>query len=550
MEAINNEALIACVEARPALWWQVKHKRHKNTHMTRCSWIVMPSAAQQASEAHEAGRSHKRRWLEQIGFLLYPTGLTPVCYELQPSSRAASIGDKYLLMHPVSVDESYRPFHDGAGVTSTDNLGSPMTTLWSGPIKQDAYGTAGGGHGSIAKMQPSNPFLLILQVGFLLFPTGLTPVCYELQPSSRAPSIGDKYLLMHPVSVDESYRPFHDGAGVTSTDNLGSPMTTLWSGPIKQDAYGTAGSGHGSIAKMQPSNPFLFILQVSRRYDKSFRSNDVCLILLPCPRSLRESFCKLFVFLRMLLLLGGDVDLNPGPTLDGIAEQLKLIARDIQEIKKEKSITNTRLIAIDKKLEKIAGIEKQISENNKRIFTLEKNLMAMEKKIEDLENRSRRSNLVIYGVEEQQKESTDMLLEFVEKKILDGILQIKTKGIERIHRLGKKKQTDTSRPRPVILKLLDCRDKVSILKHCTKLKGSGFYISKDFSRSTREIRKKLWDRTKEYRRRQERVSLVYDKVRVNGQLFAWDSDHEDLVAVQKNEEKDALQKRVTRSRQK
>ncbi|XP_070394170.1 uncharacterized protein [Dermacentor albipictus] len=111
-------------------------------------------------------------------------------------------------------------------------------------------------------MQPSNPFLFILQIGFLLFPTGLTPACYELQASSRAAFIGDKYLLMHPVSLDESYRPFHDGAGVTSTDKLGSPMTTAWSDPIKQDAYGTAGSGHGSIAKMQPSNPFLVILQV------------------------------------------------------------------------------------------------------------------------------------------------------------------------------------------------------------------------------------------------------------------------------------------------
>ncbi|KAH7964998.1 hypothetical protein HPB49_002763 [Dermacentor silvarum] len=49
MEGINNEALIACVEARPALW-QAKHKHHKNKHMTRCLWtevarIVMPDAA-------------------------------------------------------------------------------------------------------------------------------------------------------------------------------------------------------------------------------------------------------------------------------------------------------------------------------------------------------------------------------------------------------------------------------------------------------------------------------------------------------------------------
>lgn len=240
--------------------------------------------------------------------------------------------------------------------------------------------------------------------------------------------------------------------------------------------------------------------------------------------------------------------MNPGPTLDAIAEQLKQIAGDIQDIKKEKSVTNTRLNAIDKKLEKITGIEKQITEYNKRISDLEKNLMAMQLKVDDLENRSRRSNLVIYGAEEQQNESPDMLVELVEKKILEGVLEIKTKGIEIIHRLGKQKPTGTSRPRPIILRLLDHRDKVSILRHCSKLKGSGFFISEDFSRHTRDIRKKLWDRTKEHRDRKERVSLVHDKVRINGELFAWDSERQDIIAVQKNEV--AIEKRVTRSRQK
>ncbi|XP_075725342.1 uncharacterized protein LOC142767489 [Rhipicephalus microplus] len=359
---------------------------------------------------------------------------------------------------------------------------------------------------------------------------------------------GDMDLLINPASTDERYRSFNDGAGVTSSEPLGSPMTSPCNDPLKDSAYGTIGSGHGGVVKMQPSNPFLFIPQVSRRYDKSFRSNDVCLILLPCPRSLREAFCKLIVSLRWLLLLSGDVELNPGPALDAIAEQLKQIAGDIQDIKKEKSATNTRLDAIDKKLEKITGLEKQVTECNKRISNLEKNLKAMQMKVDDLENRSRRSNLVIYGAEEQQNESPDMLVELVEKKILDGVLQIKTKGIEIIHRLGKKKPVGISRPRPIILRLLDHRDKVSILRQCSKLKGSGFSISEDFSRNTRDIRKKLWDRTKEHRDRQERVSLVRDKVRINGQLFAWDSEREDIYAVKKNEV--GIEKRVTRSRQK
>lgn len=62
------------------------------------------------------------------------------------------------------------------------------------------------------------------------------------------------------------------------------------------------------------------------------------------------------------MLLGGDVEENPGPDLETLAKQLNDIAVDILEIKNAKALTNQRLSAIDKKLEKISCFEKQVSD--------------------------------------------------------------------------------------------------------------------------------------------------------------------------------------------
>lgn len=251
---------------------------------------------------------------------------------------------------------------------------------------------------------------------------------------------------------------------------------------------------------IRTSNPIMFFVQVSKRYGKCHRSNNVCLFLLPCPWSMCEMLTNVTDSLRYLLLLSGDVETNPGPTEGDWSKQLKAIADDIKEIKKEKSVTNQKLTAIDKKLEKISGLEKQVSDCVKRIVELENNIKGMNRKIEELENRSRRSNLIVYGVEEQQNESFQELHNLVSKEIFEDILDVKSAGIERIHRLGRTREGDPKN-RPIILKLLDYRDKVKILQSCSKLKGSGYSISEDYSFGVRETRRKLWKITKENRDR-------------------------------------------------
>lgn len=113
-------------------------------------------------------------------------------------------------------------------------------------------------------------------------------------------------------------------------------------------------------------------------------------------------------------------------------------------------------------------------------------------------------------------------------------LGVTVSGIERIHRLGTKKN---EKARPVILKLLDFRDKVKILKNCPKLKGSNISVSEDFSARIRNVRKKLWDSCKPNRDRQEKIKLIFDKIKVNDQLFIWDDEVGDKVPLSKPRQK-------------
>ena len=50
-----------------------------------------------------------------------------------------------------------------------------------------------------------------------------------------------------------------------------------------------------------------------------------------------------------------------------------------------------------------------------------------------------------------------------------------------------------------------------ILKKARKLKDTGYYINKDCSKETVDIRKESWKKVKELRKNGEYAILVYDK---------------------------------------
>nr|XP_054922257.1 uncharacterized protein LOC129382405 [Dermacentor andersoni] len=278
-------------------------------------------------------------------------------------------------------------------------------------------------------MPPNNPLLFCIQTLLFLL----------LQPTAPtgAPSTADAQQIWL-LDIDGATREstinllaskiIGGGAGTASAlppEVLTAPPASTLLPGIKLACNASLGSGHGSSVRMPPNNPLLFCIQ--------------------CPRLLCDLVGDSCAPMRFLLLLGGDVESNPGPILEELAAQLKLIAG---EIKNGRAETNENLNALDKKLEKIASLETKVTDCVNRIAELECSVEIMAKKLDALKNRSRRSNLIVYGVEERDNESTQVLETTVVKEIFEDVLGVTISGVERIHRLENTAASDVGKRGP------------------------------------------------------------------------------------------------------
>ncbi|XP_077544496.1 uncharacterized protein LOC144156367 [Haemaphysalis longicornis] len=275
-------------------------------------------------------------------------------------------------------------------------------------------------------------------------------------------------------------------------------------------------SGHaGWPPATAMTNPLLFFVQVSRTHS-TIKTSDRCFIQLACPHSLSALCLYVKEFVVSLLLLSGDVESNPGPTVEELLEQLLEGQKNVEK----------RLDAIDLKLKLVESCVSEVKEFGGKLSALEKTVQRLEKQIVDLEDRGRRNNLLVFGVPEKEEETAESLMKEVVDDIFQAKLNVKVSSVERIHRIGRKQP---EKSRPIILRLIDHREKLSVLKNCFNLKGSDISISEDFSPATREIRRHLWKSTADARNSGAKVQLYYDKIKVDKTMFAWDSNQKKMV---------------------
>uniref|UniRef100_L7LVY0 Tick transposon n=1 Tax=Rhipicephalus pulchellus TaxID=72859 RepID=L7LVY0_RHIPC len=349
---------------------------------------------------------------------------------------------------------------------------------------------------------------------------------------------------------------FNTPTGVTSTDK-----------DIKAPPKLHRFSGEGRSSTSTMLNRCLFLVQVCYLNNAyCFRSDDRCLLLVPCPHSCSFVFTSLYadiVHCLCSLLLSGDVELNPGPTqrstranttnsslssrtafpdsnrMEGshtpsadpdnqcsvsemfaqILSGQKKIEQDVAELRNS---VNSRFEAIESRL---AVLEQTPPLHNATLFdnlccqieNLTSTVNKLSSRNDDLENRSRRNNIIIHGLEESEDENDDSLQASL-KKFFSDTLKVDFPQIERFHRIG---TYHGSKSRPVILRLLDFREKMKVLRNGFKLKGSKLRLTEDFSEHVRFIRKKLWDATASFRNNGSTVHLRYDHVYVDSERYDW-----------------------------
>uniref|UniRef100_A0A147BGB8 Putative myosin light chain kinase n=1 Tax=Ixodes ricinus TaxID=34613 RepID=A0A147BGB8_IXORI len=297
--------------------------------------------------------------------------------------------------------------------------------------------------------------------------------------------------------------------------------------PIKETQAAAGVSGHGNPAVMMSPNVPLLMQVGDRKH--VFHSDYLCLIVLPCPHTIAACVRDCFSVAGLLLILAGDVEENPGPITqemfnDMIRTQKEILAKitevQVKQTSSEESMLQmqNRLLAIEKKLESVRETENRLAKLENFVSGYDVEMNTLVKQIDDLENRSRRNNLIVRGIKEEASENEDVLMRKINNEVFDTILNQKLNSIQRIHRLGKKM---TGRDRPVILTVADFKEKMAIMKNCVKLKGTKISINEDYSKRVVELRKNLWNSTAEERKNGAKVNLVFDKLWLNNVLYAW-----------------------------
>lgn len=138
-------------------------------------------------------------------------------------------------------------------------------------------------------------------------------------------------------------------------------------------------------------------------------------------------------------------------------------------------------------------------------------------RLDELEDRSRRNNLIFYGMPDTKEtwEETETKIVTELTSVLDGF---SPNEIERAHRLG---SFSNGKVRPIIVKFSNFKTKDKFLGLRKELKEKDLTVGEDFSPSTRLIHKKLI----EFGKKQPgspKFQLRYKKMKLNNKWYTYD----------------------------
>ncbi|XP_077532709.1 uncharacterized protein LOC144145092 [Haemaphysalis longicornis] len=320
-----------------------------------------------------------------------------------------------------------------------------------------------------------------------LFHNGIS----NLNPATIAP---------HPATAPPLQTLTLDHTWTTPSRQTSSAATTTKPPPLSAPHCGL-----GSCANAQP-NPFAFIMQVSNR--SAFlakKSSNYFLVQLPSPRCCVVIIVECAQVIRSLLLLAGDVETNPGPPTaeDLLTELQKLSAgqnkliSDIQDIKNQLTTTDVtiadlckRITDLEKHCTALSSMRTELDGLKTLTIEMTDKICNLESRVDDSENRSRRNNLIFYGIPDTTKTETFSDSEEIIIRHCSDTLQltIPPSEIERAHRLGRFSE---ERIRPIIVKFQSSKTKELILSNGRKFKDTDFSVGEDFSPAVRHARKHL-----------------------------------------------------------
>ena len=129
-----------------------------------------------------------------------------------------------------------------------------------------------------------------------------------------------------------------------------------------------------------------------------------------------------------------------------------------------------------------------------------------------MENQSRRSNIRIDGILEEENESWDTTEEKVKQVLAEKLNLEEALHIERAHRVRRVASGPRRRPRTIVCKLRDFKQKEQILKVTRRIKPVGLYVNEDLAKETLDKREEQRPKLEEAKRNGKIAYFVLDKL--------------------------------------
>ena len=166
-----------------------------------------------------------------------------------------------------------------------------------------------------------------------------------------------------------------------------------------------------------------------------------------------------------------------------------------------------RLLTSERKIVEQTGTIKKLEDSYQNLLQTTEDIQArnsfgttacseIQGRVDDLEDRSRRNNLCIEGIQESPRESWESTASKVLKLIKDKLSIQRNIEIERAHRVGR---SLGNRPRTIVVKFLRFQDKDEVFQKKKLLARTDIYINEDFCRATIEERNRQLPQLKQAR---------------------------------------------------
>ena len=146
---------------------------------------------------------------------------------------------------------------------------------------------------------------------------------------------------------------------------------------------------------------------------------------------------------------------------------------------------------------------------------LSENKAELKEQLRIQEDRSRRNNIRVDGIEEDENKTLENTKNKLRSFLYNELEIIDELFVERalcVRRKESVKSNGNNTPRTIVAKLLDYKEKEEIMRRRYKLKDTMYSVREDVSKETVQIRKKLWDQVNKLREDGKHAVIKFDKI--------------------------------------